>query len=113
VVLRSVEHELGISRSYAALSVSLFVVAAAAVVLLWGHAAERYGRRTSILAALALFIVASAQLALNTSAAGLLILRSLQGIGAGEAAIIARIFVGTSATGRRSRVGCERCRSRS
>ncbi len=91
--LPAVERELGISRSYAALSVSLFVIAAAAPVLLWGRAAERYGRRTAVLASLALFIVASALLAVNTSAAGLLILRSLQGIGAGGAAILARIFV--------------------
>jgi MFS transporter, DHA1 family, multidrug resistance protein len=91
--LPAVERELGISRSYAALSVSLFVIAAAAPVLLWGRAAERYGRRTAVLASLALFVVASALLAVNTSAAGLLILRSLQGIGAGGAAILARIFV--------------------
>jgi len=91
--LPAVERELGISRSYAALSVSLFVIAAAAPVLLWGRAAERYGRRAAVLASLALFVVASALLAVNTSAAGLLILRSLQGIGAGGAAILARIFV--------------------
>jgi len=91
--LPAVERELGISRSYAALSVSLFVIAAAAPVLLWGRAAERYGRRTAVLASLALFVVASALLTVNTSAAGLLILRSLQGIGAGGAAILARIFV--------------------
>ncbi|TCO18099.1 putative MFS family arabinose efflux permease [Kribbella steppae] len=91
--LPAVERELGISRSHAALSVSLFVIAAAAPVLLWGRAAERYGRRAAVLASLALFIVASALLAVNTSAAGLLILRSFQGIGAGGAAILARIFV--------------------
>jgi MFS family permease len=97
--LPAVEHELGISRSYAALSVSLFVIGAAAPVVLWGRAADRYGRRASVLASLALFVVASALLALNTSAEGLLILRSLQGVGAGGAAIIARIFVRDLADG--------------
>jgi predicted MFS family arabinose efflux permease len=91
--LPAVEDELGVSRSFAALSVSLFVVAAAAPVPLWGRAADRYGRRTSVLVSLALFVVASALLAINTSAAGLLVLRSVQGAGAGGAAILARIFV--------------------
>lgn len=91
--LPAVERELGVSRSTAALSVSLFVIAAAAPVLLWGRAAERFGRRAAVLASLTIFIVASVLLAVNTSAPGLLILRSLQGIGAGGAAIIARIFV--------------------
>lgn len=91
--LPAVERQFGISRSFAALSVSLFVIAAALPVLLWGRAAERYGRRAAVLAALALFVVASVLLALNTSAPGLLVLRSLQGVGAGGAAILARIIV--------------------
>ncbi|MEU4128729.1 MFS transporter [Streptomyces wuyuanensis] len=91
--LPAVQHDLGVSRSFAALSVSLFVIGAAAPVVLWGRAADRYGRRASVLAALVLFVASSALLALNTSAWGLLVLRSVQGIGAGGAAIIARIFV--------------------
>ncbi|MHC5701697.1 MFS transporter [Streptomyces tirandamycinicus] len=91
--LPAVQHDLGVSRSFAALSVSLFVIGAAAPVVLWGRAADRYGRRASVLAALVLFVVSSALLALNTSAWGLLVLRSVQGVGAGGAAIIARIFV--------------------
>ncbi|WP_198045572.1 MFS transporter [Kitasatospora mediocidica] len=91
--LPAVEHDLGVSRGVATLSVSLFVIGAAAPVVLWGRAADRYGRRASVLAALALFVLSSALLAVNTSPAGLLVLRSVQGIGAGGAAIIARIFV--------------------
>lgn len=45
-----------------------------------------------MLAALGLFVVSSAVLIVNTSPTWLLILRSLQGIGAGGAAILARIF---------------------
>ncbi len=86
-----IEHDFGVSRSFAALSVSLFVIGAAAPVVLWGRAADRYGRRGAMLAALGLFVAASAVLIVNTSPAWLLILRSLQGIGAGGAAIIARI----------------------
>ncbi|MFZ3599007.1 MFS transporter [Streptomyces sp. BH104] len=91
--LPAVQHDLGVSRSFAALSVSLFVIGAAAPVVLWGRAAARYGRRPAVLAALALFVAASALLAVNSSADALLVLRCVQGIGAGGAAIIARIFV--------------------
>ncbi|MEU9691548.1 MFS transporter [Amycolatopsis japonica] len=88
-----IERDFAVSRSFAALSVSLFVVGAAAPVVLWGRAADRLGRRTAMLAALGLFVASSAVLIVNTSPAWLLVLRSLQGIGAGGAAIIARIVV--------------------
>ncbi|MFE6227153.1 MFS transporter [Microtetraspora glauca] len=91
--LPAVQHDLGVSRSTAALSVSLFVIGAAAPVVLWGRAADRYGRRASLLASLALFVGSSALLAVNSSAEALLVLRCVQGVGAGGAAIIARIFV--------------------
>ncbi|WP_410662594.1 MFS transporter [Amycolatopsis sp. lyj-84] len=88
-----IEHDFAVSRSFAALSVSLFVIGAAAPVVLWGWVADRLGRRPAMLAALGLFVVSSAVLIVNTAPAWLLILRSLQGIGAGGAAIIARIAV--------------------
>lgn len=88
-----VAHDFGMSRHYAALSISVFVIGAAAPVVLWGVAADRYGRRGPLLASLALFVVSSALIALSRSPEGLLVLRALQGIGAGGAAIIARILV--------------------
>ncbi len=91
--LPAVEHDFAVSRSFAALSVSLFVIGAAAPVVLWGWVADRLGRRAAMLTALSLFAVAGAALIVNTSPVWLLILRSLQGIGAGGAAIIARIVV--------------------
>ncbi|GAA3095121.1 hypothetical protein GCM10017687_01950 [Streptomyces echinatus] len=45
--------DFGMSRSYAALSISVFVIGAAAPVVLWGVAADRYGRRGPLLASLA------------------------------------------------------------
>ncbi|GAA1108767.1 MFS transporter [Kitasatospora arboriphila] len=91
--LPAVERDLGVSRSLAALSVSLFVVGAAAPVVFWGRAADRYGRRAAVLASLALFTGSSALLAATGSVTVLLVLRAVQGVGAGGAAIIARIFV--------------------
>ncbi|KFU80144.1 Predicted arabinose efflux permease, MFS family [Amycolatopsis lurida] len=88
-----IERDFGVSRSVAALSVSLFVIGAAAPVVLWGRAADRLGRRAALLASLGLFAVSSAVLIVTTSPTWLLVLRALQGIGAGGAAIIARIAV--------------------
>lgn len=42
--LPEVASELSISRHYAELSISLFVIGAALPVIYWGHAAEKYGR---------------------------------------------------------------------
>ncbi|AKU18159.1 major facilitator transporter [Luteipulveratus mongoliensis] len=91
--LPAVQDELGITRGTTALSVSLFVVTAAAPVVLWGRAADRYGRRHAVLSALILFVTSSMLLAVASTGAQLLTLRALQGAGAGGAAIIARIIV--------------------
>ncbi|MET7847591.1 MFS transporter [Streptomyces avermitilis] len=88
-----VAHDFGMSRSYAALSISVFVIGAAAPVILWGVAADRYGRRGPLLASLALFVLTSVLIAVFRSPEALLVLRAFQGIGAGGSAIIARILV--------------------
>ena len=88
-----VMRELAMSQSLVEISISGFVVGAALPVLFWGSAADRWGRRGPLLASLALFVLCSALLAVADSAAALLFLRVLQGIGAGGAAIIARIIV--------------------
>ncbi|MEJ2762727.1 MFS transporter [Photobacterium sp. MCCC 1A19761] len=91
--LPQVASELAISRHYAELSISLFVIGAALPVIYWGHAAEKYGRKRSLSMALMVFITASLVLYFTQSVESLLIARVIQGIGAGGAAIIARIIV--------------------
>ncbi|MFJ8667787.1 MFS transporter [Streptomyces sp. NPDC093600] len=91
--LPAVAHDLHASRGLAALSVSLFVIGAAAPVVFWGRAADRYGRRAAVLASLVLFVGSSVLLVVTESVTVLLALRAVQGVGAGGAAIIARIFV--------------------
>ncbi|HGM5456300.1 TPA: MFS transporter [Serratia marcescens] len=81
--LPTVMHELAMSRRATELSISIFVIGAALPVLFWGAAADRFGRRAPLMLSLLLFIGCS----------GLLTLRALQGVGAGGAAIIARIIV--------------------
>lgn len=91
--LPAVMRELAMSQRLVEISISGFVVGAALPVLFWGSAADRWGRRGPLLVSLALFVLCSALLSVAGSAAELLCLRVLQGIGAGGAAIIARIIV--------------------
>ncbi|MER2496054.1 MFS transporter [Vibrio neptunius] len=91
--LPEVASELSISRHYAELSISLFVIGAALPVIYWGHAAEKYGRDRSLMMALSVFIGASLYLYFAQTIESLLVARVIQGMGAGGAAIIARILV--------------------
>ncbi|HAV2137494.1 TPA: multidrug effflux MFS transporter [Serratia marcescens] len=91
--LPTVMRELAMSRRATELSISIFVIGAALPVLFWGAAADRFGRRAPLTLSLLLFIGCSGLLALCSNGAQLLVLRALQGVGAGGAAIIARIIV--------------------
>ncbi|EMH5181908.1 MFS transporter [Serratia marcescens] len=91
--LPTVIHELAMSRRATELSISIFVIGAALPVLFWGAAADRFGRRAPLMLSLLLFIGCSGLLALCSNGTQLLTLRALQGVGAGGAAIIARIIV--------------------
>ncbi|ENY6171148.1 MFS transporter [Vibrio fluvialis] len=88
-----VASELNISRYSAELSISLFVFGAALPVIYWGHAAEKYGRKSALSLALLLFIGACLSLYVAQSLPQLLLARVIQGAAAGGAAIIARIMI--------------------
>ncbi|HEI9812036.1 TPA: MFS transporter [Serratia marcescens] len=91
--LPTVMRELAMSRRATELSISIFVIGAALPVLFWGAAADRFGRRAPLTLSLLFFIGCSGLLALCSNGTQLLALRALQGVGAGGAAIIARIIV--------------------
>lgn len=91
--LPTVMRELAMSRRATELSISIFVIGAVLPVLFWGAAADRFGRRAPLTLSLLLFIGSSGLLALCSNGTQLLALRALQGVGAGGAAIIARIIV--------------------
>ncbi|CAI1204631.1 MFS transporter [Serratia quinivorans] len=91
--LPTVMQELAMTRRATELSISIFVIGAALPVLFWGAAADRFGRRLPLTLSLALFICCSALLAFCSNGTQLLVLRALQGVAAGGAAIIARIIV--------------------
>lgn len=88
-----VMRDLKMTQGTVELSISAYVIGAALPVLFWGAAAERWGRRGPLLISLLLFVSVSLLLAGCTSALELLVLRAIQGIAGGGAAIIARIIV--------------------
>ncbi|MGY3886501.1 MFS transporter [Aeromonas aquatica] len=85
--------DLAMTRQDAELSISLFVIGAALPLLFWGAAADRYGRRLPLVLSLLLFVGISLLLATTSQGPLLLVLRTLQGIAAGGATIIARILI--------------------
>lgn len=91
--LPTVMQELAMTRRATELSISIFVLGAALPVLFWGAAADRFGRRLPLTLSLGIFISCSVLLAFCSNGTQLLVLRALQGVAAGGAAIIARIIV--------------------
>ncbi|MBV8648729.1 MFS transporter [Paludibacterium sp.] len=91
--LPEVARDLALTPNQVELSISIFVLSAAAPLLLWGRAADRWGRRAPLMASLWLFFASSLGLAFCASYGELLLLRAVQGASAGGATIIGRILV--------------------
>jgi len=94
-----VMQSLNLDRNTVELSISLFVIGAAAPVLFFGIAADYFGRKKPLIFSLFIFIVCSSFLFFATTKIELLTFRFFQGIGAGRSAIIARIIVRDRWTG--------------
>ncbi|MBI3503953.1 MAG: MFS transporter [Proteobacteria bacterium] len=91
--LATIARELGASQRMVELSVSAYVVGVAAPILVWGVAADRFGRRATLNAALVLFIAASLLLAFADRPETFVALRFVQGVGGGGCSILGRIVV--------------------
>ena len=74
--------------------VTAYVVTATASTPLWGKLGDRHGRRKLLLAALGLFLVASAACGLAQDLTQLIVTRGIQGIGAGGLMTLAMASVG-------------------
>jgi DHA1 family bicyclomycin/chloramphenicol resistance-like MFS transporter len=88
-----------IARSLAApdaevqLTISIYIVGFAGGQVLYGPLSDRYGRRPVLIAALALFCVATLMCAAAPSIASLLAARFVQGFGASGAIVLARAVI--------------------
>lgn len=96
--------ELGAGVAATQLTLSVFALGFAAMHLLLGPLADRYGRRPCLLAGLALFTLASLACALAPSIEALVAARIVQALGAGAGPLIARAIIrdvyGATGTGR-------------
>jgi MFS family permease len=90
--LASIARDLGMSASGAEVSVSAYVIGVAAPIPLWGFAADRWGRRATMYAAVALFATCSLLLAVVDDPWLFVALRFVQGIGGGGCSILGRIL---------------------
>jgi DHA1 family bicyclomycin/chloramphenicol resistance-like MFS transporter len=77
----------------AQLTVTLFLAGLAPAQLAWGPLSDRFGRRRTLLAGLALYAAAGLGCALAPSIRALIVARVIQAFGAGSGQVIARAIV--------------------
>lgn len=82
-----------------ALALAVYLVGMALPMLLWGSLGERFGRKPVLLAALALYGLASATIPSAFNVEVFLTLRLIQGLGAGGVSVMARVLVRDSFSG--------------
>lgn len=82
-----------------ALALAVYLVGMALPMLLWGSLGERFGRKPVLLAALALYGLASATIPSAFNVEVFLTLRLIQGFGAGGVSVMARVLVRDSFSG--------------
>ncbi len=91
--LATIAREMDASQRMMELSVSAYVVGVAVPILLWGVAADRFGRRATLNVALVLFVASSLLLAFADDPGTFVALRFVQGFGGGGCSILGRIIV--------------------
>ncbi|MBY6186137.1 Bcr/CflA family multidrug efflux MFS transporter [Marinobacter hydrocarbonoclasticus] len=90
---KAMESYYGTGPESIALSLSVFLAGLAGGQLLWGLASDRYGRRNTLLAGLALYTIASLGLTFSDTIWQLLSLRFVQAIGVCAPAVIWQALV--------------------
>lgn len=95
----AIAHALPAAEDLVALALAIYLVGMALPMLLWGSLGERFGRKPVLLAALALYAVASAAIPSAFNVESFLALRLVQGLGAGGVSVMARVLVRDSFSG--------------
>ena len=80
-------------EKHVALALAVYLMGMALPMLLWGSLAERFGRKPVLLAALAVYALASATIPSAFNIESFLALRLLQGFGAGGMSVMARVLM--------------------
>jgi len=95
----AIAHALPAAEDQVALALAVYLIGMALPMLLWGSLGERLGRKPVLLAALALYALASAAIPSAYSLESFLGLRLVQGLGAGGVSVMARVLVRDSFSG--------------
>ncbi len=88
-----IEADLGAGKLAMQQSISVYLLAYAAMSIVHGPLSDAIGRKRVILAGLAVFLLASVGCALSTSMPMLLLFRALQGLSAGVGMIVGRAVI--------------------
>lgn len=89
----AIRDQFGISEFWIQQSLSGFLFAFAAMMLIYGTLSDSFGRRRVILVSLALYVLASIGVALAPNYSTLLVMRVLQGLAAGAGSVVGRAIV--------------------
>lgn len=95
----AIARSLSAAEDQVALALAIYLAGMALPMLLWGSLGERFGRKPVLLAALALYALASVAIPSAFNIESFLCLRLIQGLGAGGVSVMARVLVRDSFSG--------------
>ncbi len=97
--LPSIGKSLKMSQELSSYSLVIYFLGCAIPILLWGVIIELYGRKTTLIVALAIFTIMSFFITVASTGLVFIVARFIQGIGAGGMAIIGRVLIRDAASG--------------
>jgi DHA1 family bicyclomycin/chloramphenicol resistance-like MFS transporter len=97
--LPDIGNEFGVSDFYLQQTLSLYLIAFAAMTLVYGPLSDTFGRRRVVLISVIVYVLTSIGCALAASARELLLLRIAQGVAASGGIVIGRAIVRDSFSG--------------
>ncbi|MBO0495372.1 MFS transporter [Pseudomonas sp. Marseille-Q1929] len=95
----AIAHALLAAEDTVTPALAVYLVGMALPMLLWGSLGERFGRKPVMVAALAVYALASAAIPSAFNVESFLSLRLIQGLGAGGVSVMARVLIRDSFSG--------------
>lgn len=98
--LSIITKDLAGQESFAALTLSVFLLGMGVTMLWWGHQAARFGSKNALMGALLLYSFSNFAVVFATDGVSFLIIRAIQGVAAGGLSVMARVVLRDSFSGR-------------
>lgn len=95
----AIAHGLPAAEDQVTAALAIYLIGMALPMLLWGSLGERFGRKPVMVAALAVYALASAAIPSAFNVESFLLLRLIQGLGAGGVSVMARVLIRDSFSG--------------